>query len=215
METWQVPFPSWKTIVPQVALFFVMEDAWHYFCSSYHVVFELTSLVLTAHLPTAHQALHYGPLYRNIHKLHHRYSAPFGLAAEFAHPFEIIILGMGTVGGPLLYCYLTHNLHILTVYIWIVLRLFQAVDAHSGYDFPWSLHHIFPLWSGADHHDFHHMAFTNVSYDILEPNIPFRPLSAYDLTNHSASCRITPPLSDILTSSSARTINTEHTRPVS
>ena len=90
---------------------------------------------------------------------------------------------MGTVGGPLLYCYLTHDLHILTVYIWIILRLHQAVDAHSGYgkttrslvpirifvdtcapDFPWSLHNFLPFWSGAEHHDFHHMAFTNVQY---------------------------------------------------
>jgi methylsterol monooxygenase len=50
---------------------------------------------------------------------------------------------------------------MVTVLIWITLRLFQAVDAHSGYDFPWSLQHIIPFWSGADHHDFHHMAFTN------------------------------------------------------
>jgi methylsterol monooxygenase len=28
-------------------------------------------------------------------------------------------------------------------------------------DFPWSLQHIVPFWSGAEHHDFHHMAFTN------------------------------------------------------
>ena len=28
-------------------------------------------------------------------------------------------------------------------------------------DFPWSLHNIIPFWSGAEHHDFHHMAFTN------------------------------------------------------
>jgi len=28
-------------------------------------------------------------------------------------------------------------------------------------DFPWSLHNILPFWSGAEHHDFHHMAFTN------------------------------------------------------
>ena len=28
-------------------------------------------------------------------------------------------------------------------------------------DFPWSLHNIVPFWSGAEHHDFHHMAFTN------------------------------------------------------
>lgn len=46
------------------------------------------------------------------------------------------------------------------MYIWIILRLFQAVDAHSGYDFPWSLQHIFPLWSGADHHDYHHEKFS-------------------------------------------------------
>ena len=28
-------------------------------------------------------------------------------------------------------------------------------------DFPWSLQHILPFWAGADHHDFHHMAFNN------------------------------------------------------
>jgi len=44
-----------------------------------------------------------------------------------------MILGTGTIAGPLLYCYFTRNLHIATVYLWIVLRLFQAVDAHSGY----------------------------------------------------------------------------------
>ena len=39
------------------------------------------------------------------------------------------------------------------------MRLFQAVDAHSGYDFPISLHNWVPFWAGADHHDYHHMAF--------------------------------------------------------
>ncbi|KAI0919861.1 C-4 sterol methyl oxidase [Taiwanofungus camphoratus] len=140
MSTWQVPFPSWKLMVPQVASFFVFEDMFHYF---------------------AHQALHWGPLYKHIHKLHHKYSAPFGLAAEFAHPAEVMILGTGTIAGPLLYCYFRRDLHIFTMYIWITLRLFQAVDAHSGYDFPWSLQHIVPFWSGAEHHDFHHMAFVN------------------------------------------------------
>ncbi|KAK2465971.1 hypothetical protein APHAL10511_001612 [Amanita phalloides] len=140
MQTYQVPFPSWKTMAPQIALFFIFEDFFHFL---------------------AHQALHTPTLYKHIHKLHHKYSAPFGLAAEYAHPAEVFILGTGTIAGPILYCYFTQNLHILTVYIWITLRLFQAIDAHSGYDFPWSLQHIFPFWSGADHHDFHHMAFTN------------------------------------------------------
>ncbi|KAH9927603.1 C4-methyl sterol oxidase [Fomitopsis serialis] len=140
MSTWQVPFPSWKIMAPQIALFFVFEDIFHYF---------------------AHQALHWGPLYKHIHKIHHKYSAPFGLAAEYAHPAEVMILGTGTIAGPLLYCYFCRDLHIVTMYIWITLRLFQAVDAHSGYDFPWSLQHIVPFWSGAEHHDFHHMAFVN------------------------------------------------------
>ncbi|PFH49532.1 hypothetical protein AMATHDRAFT_62994 [Amanita thiersii Skay4041] len=140
MTTYQVPFPSWKTMVPQIFFFFFFEDLFHFL---------------------AHQALHKGVLYKHIHKLHHKYAAPFGLAAEYAHPAEVFILGTGTIAGPILYCYFTQNLHILTVYIWITLRLFQAIDAHSGYDFPWSLHNIVPFWSGAEHHDFHHMAFTN------------------------------------------------------
>lgn len=135
----------------QIAIFFVMEDTFHYW---------------------AHRALHWGPLYKNIHKIHHQYSAPFGLAAEYAHPAEVFILGLGTVGSPILFCALLGNLHLITVYLWITLRshpslqnadrrLFQAIDAHSGYDFPWSLNKFLPFWAGADHHDFHHQAFVN------------------------------------------------------
>ena len=112
MATWQVPFPAWQLQLPQLAFFFVFEDMAHFFL---------------------HRALHWGPLYKHIHKIHHKYSAPFGLAAEYAHPAEVMILGSGTIGGPLLYCAFRHDLHIVTVYLWITLRLFQAVDAHSGY----------------------------------------------------------------------------------
>jgi methylsterol monooxygenase len=89
--------------------------------------------LVTDNIVTAHQALHTGSLYKHIHKIHHKYSAPFGLAAEYAHPAEVFILGTGTIAGPVLYCWYTRNLHIFTVYIWITLRLFQAIDAHSGY----------------------------------------------------------------------------------
>ena len=34
MSTWQVPFPSWQSIVPQVFFFFVFEDMFHYFGES-------------------------------------------------------------------------------------------------------------------------------------------------------------------------------------
>ncbi|WBW73115.1 C-4 methylsterol oxidase Erg25 [Schizosaccharomyces osmophilus] len=133
-----VPFPSITKIAWQLAIFFFLEDTWHYW---------------------AHRLFHYGIFYRIIHKVHHRYSAPFGLSAEYAHPLEIVLLGAGTVAVPLMWCYFTHDLHLVTMYIWIMLRLFQAVDSHSGYDFPWSLNKLMPIWAGAEHHDYHHMAF--------------------------------------------------------
>ena len=131
-------FPELKTFVLQITAFFFMEDTWHYWF---------------------HRALHYGPLYKHIHKQHHKYAAPFGLTAEYAHPIEVAVTGLGTVGSPLLWAYLFGNLHLLTILCWVVMRLFQAIDSHSGYDFPWSLRHFLPIWAGADHHDDHHKYF--------------------------------------------------------
>ncbi|KAF2644870.1 C-4 methylsterol oxidase [Massarina eburnea CBS 473.64] len=133
-----VPFPPVWKMAMQVAIFFVFEDSWHYW---------------------THRAMHWGPLYKNIHKIHHQYSAPFGVAAEYASPIEVMVLGFGTVGAPIVWASLTGDLHILTMYIWIFLRVLQAIDAHSGYEFPWSLHHFLPFWAGAEHHDEHHERF--------------------------------------------------------
>ncbi len=46
-----------------------MEDTWHYF---------------------AHRFLHWKPIYGYVHKVHHTYTAPFGIVAEYAHPIETI-----------------------------------------------------------------------------------------------------------------------------
>ncbi|GCE97291.1 C-4 sterol methyl oxidase [Zygosaccharomyces mellis] len=134
----QVPFPHWKKIALEIGLFFLGEDMWHYW---------------------VHRFLHYGVFYKYIHKQHHRYAAPFGMAAEYAHPMETLILGFGTVGMPMAYVLYTGDLHLFTLCLWISLRLFQAVDSHSGYDFPWSLNKFLPFWAGAEHHDLHHHYF--------------------------------------------------------
>lgn len=141
-----VPFPSITTMILQVCLFFVCEDMWHYW---------------------AHRLFHHGWFYKHIHKQHHKYAAPFGLTAEYAHPVEVMTLGFGTVGFPIIYAYIAKSmpslhlpdLHLFTLTAWITLRLFQAVDSHSGYEFPWSLHHFLPFWAGAEHHDEHHHYF--------------------------------------------------------
>lgn len=136
--TVEVPFPNLKTMTLEICLFFVLEDMWHYW---------------------AHRLFHYGVFYKYIHKQHHRYAAPFGLSAEYAHPAETMSLGFGTVGMPILYVMYTGKLHLFTLCLWVVLRLFQAVDSHSGYDFPWSLNKFLPFWAGAEHHDLHHHYF--------------------------------------------------------
>ncbi|CAG8468331.1 9430_t:CDS:2, partial [Ambispora gerdemannii] len=140
MEVTTVPFPHWQKMALHVAFSFVFEDTYHYWF---------------------HRLLHYGNFYKIIHKQHHEYAAPFGMCAEYAHPLEVIILGIGTIGGPIAWVAMTHDLHLVSVFIWITFRLFQTIDAHSGYDFPWSLRNFVPFWAGAEHHDYHHMAFVN------------------------------------------------------
>lgn len=132
MQTYQVPFPSLQRMVPQIVCFFIFEDGWHFFGKLF--VFFLPFLNLLGH-----RALHTGVLYKHIHKIHHKYSAPFGLAAEYAHPAEVFFLAAGTLMGPLIYCIVAlfidalPDCHMITMYIWVALRLFQAIDAHSGY----------------------------------------------------------------------------------
>ncbi|KAJ1741273.1 C-4 sterol methyl oxidase [Coemansia sp. RSA 989] len=134
------PFPAWLRVAFQVSVFFVIEDFYHYW---------------------AHRLFHYGIFYKRIHKVHHEHTAPFGIAAEYAHPLETAILGQGTIAGPLFFNYFIEQVHITTMLIWIAARLWQTVEAHCGYDFPWSTSHWLPFWAGASHHDYHHMAFVD------------------------------------------------------
>jgi methylsterol monooxygenase len=115
MEFLRVPLPSAKDLVIQSLFFLVCEDFYQYFI---------------------HRLLHYGAFYKNIHKMHHEYAAPFGICAEYAHPLETVFLGLGFFLGPLVWC-LNAKMHVFTMYVWLAVRLLQTVDAHSGYDFPW------------------------------------------------------------------------------
>eukprot|EP00842_Homolaphlyctis_polyrhiza_P005301 jgi/Hompol1/5772/HPOL_002055-RA len=138
MKFLQIPFPSYANMAATTLFFMFCEDMYQYF---------------------VHRLLHWGSLYKNIHKQHHTYSAPFGLAAEYAHPIETLVLGIGFFVGPLLWVAVLRDLHVINIFVWVLARLIQVVDSHSGYDFPWALRHLLPFWAGADFHDYHHMAF--------------------------------------------------------
>ncbi|XP_020397710.1 C-4 methylsterol oxidase isoform X4 [Zea mays] len=120
-----LPLPHWTVVVSQVLFYFVLEDFIFYW---------------------GHRALHTKWLYKHVHSVHHdllcRYATPFGLTSEYAHPAEILFLGFATVVGPAL-----TGPHLFTLWLWMVLRVLETVEAHSGYHFPWSPSNFLPLYA--------------------------------------------------------------------
>ncbi|GFP91194.1 methylsterol monooxygenase 2-2 [Phtheirospermum japonicum] len=137
-----LPLPSWKVISTQILFYFILEDFIFYW---------------------GHRILHTKWLYKHVHSVHHEYATPFGLTSEYAHPAEILFLGFATIVGPAI-----TGPHLITLWLWMVLRVLETVEAHCGYHFPWSLSNFLPLYGGsvllhlfsllfsADFHDYHH-----------------------------------------------------------
>ncbi|KAM7385489.1 hypothetical protein PAMP_001571 [Pampus punctatissimus] len=95
-------------------------------------------------------------LYYIFHKEHHIYTTPFSLTTENTNFWEILSLSFfTTLNSALLDC------HPLTDMLFAVINMYLSVEAHSGYEFPWSPHKLVPfgLYGGAQHHDLHHQKF--------------------------------------------------------
>ncbi|KAF5470505.1 hypothetical protein F2P56_011012 [Juglans regia] len=125
-----LPLPSWNVVLTQIIFYFILEDFVFYW---------------------GHRVLHTKWMYKYVHSVHHEYATPFGLTSEYAHPAEILFLGFATIIGPAI-----TGPHLMTLWLWMVLRVLETVEAHCGYHFPWSLSNFLPLYGGADFHDYHH-----------------------------------------------------------
>jgi sterol desaturase/sphingolipid hydroxylase (fatty acid hydroxylase superfamily) len=100
----------------------------------------------------AHRGFHHPAIYKYIHKQHHEFKTPVGIASKYAHPVEDVIANtLPTVLGPLLI-----GMHAKVFWLWLFVRLLETIDAHSGYSFPCSPFHMFAFQGGAERHDFHH-----------------------------------------------------------
>ena len=128
------PLPSFASVISQIFACIWIDDTYFYW---------------------AHRLCHTVPyIYKNIHKQHHKFRKPVGISVEYAHPLEDIFVNtLGTVLGPLLL-----GAHYRTFIFYTLLKLWQSIEAHSNYSFPFP----FSFWSFiegmdcADAHDFHH-----------------------------------------------------------
>jgi len=126
------PVPSCWTFLWQCTFFFLLNDALFYW---------------------VHRALHHPSIYGLIHKRHHMFKQSIGIAAEYAHPVEDLCANIiPTLLGPVLI-----PTHLAVFWVYISLRVWETLDAHSGYMFPWSPWCLIEaVQGGAQRHDWHH-----------------------------------------------------------
>ena len=118
------PLPSPATFLWETAVCWVARDVLFYF---------------------AHRLFHTKWLYARVHKQHHRFTAPFALAAQYAHPAEHLIANVLPVVLPPV----ALRVHVTAAWALLALALVETSVTHSGFDLMW-----------AAHHDRHHEAFT-------------------------------------------------------
>ena len=126
--------PSFGMYLIHMAWMFVMEDFAFYW---------------------SHRLLHHPSLYPWIHKVHHEAKSTISLSAVATHPLEYLVgnsvassFGIFTFYG---------KLHIVTVACFFIFRVFESLEGHSGYEFPFGTHKFVPLATTPNYHNYHHL----------------------------------------------------------
>lgn len=125
--------PTFSRVLLELGVFIVIEEIGFYY---------------------SHRLVHHRKIYKHIHKKHHEWIAPIAVVAIYCHPFEHLLSNMlPLVLGPTIM-----GSHVATTWLWYGLAIFNTLNTHSGYHFP-----FFPSPEG---HDFHHLKF-NECYGVL------------------------------------------------
>lgn len=123
---------------------------WAYFWAS----IVLAILAHDAYFYWTHRLLHWRPLYRLAHHVHHRSTSPTPWAAYAFHPLEAVIQA-----GVYVLVVLAIPMHPLALMLFLVYMIVRNVVGHLGYEIwpsgfarhPLTRWHLTPT-----HHDLHH-----------------------------------------------------------
>lgn len=89
-----------------------------------------------------HRWLHTPRLFRAIHRKHHDFRFVRGHAVSYFHPLELAVNLMSFILPAILL-----GVHLWTFGLWIIIRVYETVEAHSGYAFT----------KFASRHAYHHL----------------------------------------------------------
>ena len=103
----------------------------------------------------AHRLLHQKWIYPYVHKLHHEYYNSIVISSGYTHPIEYLLSSFlpSALGSALL----MGRTHLLAMLVFLTFRLVESCEAHSGYDFPFSLTKYLPFSCSPSYHNHHHL----------------------------------------------------------
>jgi sterol desaturase/sphingolipid hydroxylase (fatty acid hydroxylase superfamily) len=139
-----VTIPIWEYFNKKYEYFYIKSEDTQIILSNEILCFTGCILFVEIWFYVTHLLFHTDFLYKNIHKLHHKYKYPVASACVFAHPIEFAI---GNLLGVILGPFFT-NCHIYTFCMWVCFALLSTGGSHSGY-----------YILGGEEHDIHHKYF--------------------------------------------------------
>jgi sterol desaturase/sphingolipid hydroxylase (fatty acid hydroxylase superfamily) len=77
------------------------------------------------------------------------------ISSVYAHPIEYVLgNAFPTFAGTII---LKNRTHFITCVGWVLLRLIETHDGHSGFALPFEMFSFFPIHTGSNYHNFHHL----------------------------------------------------------